>query len=127
MHRRKRRIFKSLVLGFTVAAIAAPTALAEPRGPGNGPLIAAAAPDDRTLYRGTSPQLDPSVVGSPDDRVFFRGLETASVPNVTVSSRSNSFQWDDAGVGAASALILVLVMGAGTLMIRHQRRRIAAF
>jgi hypothetical protein len=128
MHRRKRRILTSLVLGFAVAAIAAPTALGEPRGPGNDPVISVASPDDRTLYRGTSPQLDPSIVGSPDDRVFFRGVETPSIPvNVTVSSPSDGFQWDDAGLGAASTLVLVLLMGAGTLMIRHQRRRIAAF
>jgi hypothetical protein len=128
MHRRKRRILKTLVLGFAVAAIAAPAALAEPRGPGNDPLISSAGPDDRTLYRGTSVQLDPSIVGSPDDRVFFRGVETPSVPvNVTFSSPSSGFQWDDAGLGAVSTLALVLLMGAGTLMIRHQRRRIAAF
>jgi hypothetical protein len=128
MHRRKRRIFTALVLGFAVAAIVAPAASGEPRGPGNDPLTSATGPDDRTLYRGTSPQLDPSVVGSPDDRVFFRGVETPSVPvNVTVSSPSNGFQWDDAGLGAVSTLALVLLMGAGTLMIRHQRRRIAAF
>jgi hypothetical protein len=128
MHRRKRRILKTLVLGFAVAAIAAPAALAEPRGPGNDPLIYSAGTDDRSLYRGTSVQLDPSIVGSPDDRVFFRGVETPSVPvNVTVSSPSSGFQWDDAGLGAVSTLALVLLMGAGTLMIRHQRRRIAAF
>ena len=128
MHRRKRRILKTLVLGFAVAAIVAPAASGEPRGPGNDPLISATGPDDRTLYRGTSIQLDPSIVGSPDDRVFFRGVETPIVPvNVTVSSPSNGFQWDDAGLGAVSTLALVLLMGAGTLMIRHQRRRIAAF
>jgi len=31
----RSRILKSLVVGFAVAAFAAPTALAEPRGPGN--------------------------------------------------------------------------------------------
>lgn len=128
MHRRKRRILKTLVLGFAVAAIAAPTALAEPRGPGNDPVISVAGPDDRTLYRGTTQQLDPSIVGSPDDRVFFRGVETPSIPvNVTVSSPSGGFQWDDAGLGAVSTLAFVLLMGAGALVIRQQRRRIAAF
>jgi hypothetical protein len=150
MYRRKRRILKSLVLGFAVAAFVAPAALAEPRGPGNDPVVAAASPDDRTMYRGTSPQLDPSIaaspddrtlyrgispqlnpqiVGSPDDRSVYRGTETPNVVpvNVTVSSPSNRFQWDDAGLGAASTLALVLLMGAGALVIRHQRRRIAAF
>lgn len=200
MHRRKHTILKSLVLGFVVAAFAAPAALAEPRGPGNDPEVAAAtpaagaddralyrgtspqldptivssprfnvvgstravkptdaaaatpaaspddrtmyrgtspqldpsilgSPDDRTLFRGTSPQLDPSILGSPDDRSIFRGTETPNVVpvNVTVSSPSSGFQWDDAGLGAASILLVVLLMGATAMVVRHQRRRIAAY
>jgi hypothetical protein len=191
MYRRKRRILKSLVLGFAVAALAAPTALAEPRGPGNSPHAdfwnydartgekvadtsrgaastdlsgmygqgSSLGPDDRAAYRGTTPQLDPAIglssddravyrgttpqadpviadairaratAGlSPDDRAVFRGVEPTSVPvNVTVSSVSDGFQWSDAGLGAASTLALVLLMGAATVVIRHQRRRIAAF
>jgi hypothetical protein len=193
MYRRKRRILKSLVLGFTVAAFAAPAALAEPRGSGNNldPLIADAirasgaddravyrgtsvgneldplvadairahqnevtvSSDDRSLYRGTTPQLDPSIVGSPDDRNVFRGVQTDVVPTITFSpairgeqvksfdrpsfapisqpsvtgSTDDGFQWVDAGLGAASTLALVLLMGAAGLMIRHQRRRLAAY
>jgi hypothetical protein len=176
MYRRKRRILKSLVLGFAVAAFAAPAALAEPRGPGNiDPLIADAirvsgmddrlvvdairaeqnavsvSSDDRSLYRGTTPQLDPNFVGSPDDRSVYRGVETpptitfspairgeqvksfdrpsfapTSQPSVT-GSTDDGFQWADAGLGAASTLALVLLMGAAGLMIRHQRRRLAAY
>jgi hypothetical protein len=183
MYRRKRRILKSLVLGFAVAAFAAPSALAEPRGPGNSPnhpdfwnydasgaMIANTSPgiapadlagmysvsetsvgsDDRSFYRGTTPQLDPTLVGSPDDRTFYRGVETPSVtlspalrgeqvktfdrpsfapisqPSVT-GSTDDGFQWVDAGLGAASTLALLLLMGAGALLIRQQRRRIAAF
>jgi hypothetical protein len=193
MYRRKRRILKSLVLGFAVAAFAAPAALAEPRGPGNNldPLIADAirasgaddravyrgtsvgneldplvadairahqnevtvSSDDRSLYRGTTPQLDPSIVGSPDDRNVFRGVQTDVVPTITFSpairgeqvksfdrpsfapisqpsvtgSTDDGFQWVDAGLGAASTLALVLLMGAAGLMIRHQRRRLVAY
>jgi hypothetical protein len=193
MYRRKRRILKSLVLGFAVAAFAAPAALAEPRGPGNNldPLIAdairASSPDDRAVnrgtsvgnefdplvadairahqnavsvssddrsfYRGTTPQLDPSIVGSADDRNVYRGVQTdlpvtitlspairgeqvktfdrpsfgpVSQPTVSVTT-DDGFQWVDAGLGAASTLALVLLMGAAGLMIRHQRRRIAAY
>jgi hypothetical protein len=191
MYRRKRRILKSLVLGFAVAAFAAPAALAEPRGPGNNldPLIAdairasaddravyrgtsvapqfdplvgdairahqnevAVGSDDRSFYRGTTPQLDPTVVGSPDDRSVYRGVQTdvpptiispairgeqvksfdrpsfapTSQPSVT-GSTDDGFQWVDAGFGAASTLALVLLMGAAGLMIRHQRRRLAAY
>jgi hypothetical protein len=156
MYRRKRRILKSLVLGFAVAAFAAPAALAEPRGPGNSPnqpidvSATAVGSDDRSLYRGTTPQLDPTIVGSPDDRTMYRGVENA--PSVTLSpavrgeqvksfdrpsfapvsptvtsSTDDGFQWVDAGLGAASTLALVLLMGAGALLIRQQRRRIAAY
>jgi hypothetical protein len=170
MYRRKRTILKSLVLGFAVAAFAAPTALAEPRGPGNSPRPdfwnydprtgekvadtspgvaptdlsemygqrSSPSPDDRAMYRGTTPQVDAVVADrirmrandglSPDDRALFRGVEPTSVPvSVTVSSDSGGFQWSDAGLGAASTLALVLLLGAATLVIRHHRRRIAAF
>lgn len=183
MYRRKRRILKSLVLGFAVAAFAAPAAFGEPRGPGNsnhpdfwnydaatGEQIANTSPgaapadlagmygtsetsigsDDRSVYRGSTPQLDPTYVGSPDDRKLFRGVETPSVtlspavrgeqvksfdrpsfaptsqPSVT-GSTDDGFQWVDAGLGAVSTLALVLLMGAGALLIRQQRRRIAAY
>jgi hypothetical protein len=183
MYRRnRRRILKSLVLGLAVAALAAPAALAEPRGPGNQPstdLVIVDAirhgqsaddrsfyrgsspqmvsPDDRSLYRGTSAQaargyapinqqarpdlaqprgyalintqarpapVEARIV-SPDDRSFVRGVETPNVP-VTVSvSSSNDFQWADAALGAASTLAFVLLLGIGSFMIRHQRRRLA--
>jgi hypothetical protein len=209
-----RRILKSLVLGFAVAAFAAPAALAEPRGPssyspealdalsanwaakgrlvgspdaasfytaeqlqalgtnwaakgrlvgspdaasfssrGTDPVAQVPSSDDRALYRGTSPQLDPTVVGSPDDRNVYRGVETdapltitlspairgeqvksfdrpsmgpVSQPSITVST-DDGFQWVDAGLGAASTLAPVLLMGAAGLMFRHQRRRLATY
>lgn len=150
MHRRKRNIVKSLALGLAVAALAAPAALGEPRGPGNtDPLIADAipaagpddrslsrgtsarlapgnvAPDDRSLYRGASAQVEPRIV-SPDDRSLSRGGEISNVPvNITVSSPSEGFQWSDAGLGAASTLLFVLLLGAATFLIRQQRQRVA--
>jgi hypothetical protein len=183
MYRRKRRILKSLVLGFVVAAFAAPAALAEPRGSGNDPQVAAAtsaaSADDRALYRGTSPQIDPMIASSPRFNVVgstmavepptqvdptivslprfnvvgstmaveppkaaptltpaIRGEQVkttdrpsfgpVSQPTVSVTT-DDGFQWVDAGFGAASTLALVLLMGAAGLLIRHQRRRIAAY
>jgi hypothetical protein len=158
MYRRKRRILKSLVLGFVVAAFAAPAALAEPRGPGNDPQVAAATPaasaDDRALYRGTSPQIDAMIASSPRFNVVgstmaveppkaaptlspaIRGEQVKTIdrpsfgpvsePTVSVTI-DDGFQWVDAGLGAASTLALVLLMGAAGMMIRHQRRRIAAY
>jgi hypothetical protein len=153
--RRKRRILSSLVLGFAVAAFVAPAALGEPRGPGNtDPVIAdtirqSPSPDDRSFYRGTSAQLDSrivspddrslfrgvaapnapgTIVASPDDRSLYRGFETQNVPvSVTVSSLSDDFHWTDAGLGAVTTLAFVLILGAATLLIRHQRRRLVAY
>jgi hypothetical protein len=173
MHRRKRRILKSLVLGLAIAAFAAPTAQGEPRGPGNPieavPTQQSLSPDDRPFYRGSSVQVEKRIVSpddrsfyrgssvqvekrivspddrsfyrgeaptqvvtrivSPDDRPLYRGVEAPSVLpiSVTVSSESDDFQWVDAGLGAASTLAFVLALGGAALMIRHQRRRIAAF
>lgn len=152
MYRRKRRILKSLVLGLAVAAVAAPSALGEPRGTGN-PLTAdgvrqVVGPDDRGLYRGGVPiesrmiSADDRAVFrgvevsnvpltvpisslSPDDRSLFRGVQTPSAPVILVSS--GDFQWSDAGLGAASTLAFVLLLGSASFAIRHQRRRIAAY
>jgi hypothetical protein len=132
MHRKKRRILKSLVLGFAVAAIAAPAALAEPRGPGNDPIISAAGPDDRAFYRGTSntepgSYFSPAIRGEQVKSITERpSFGPVSQPTVS-SSTDDGFQWADAGLGAASTLALVLLMGAAGLLIRHQRRRLVAF
>jgi hypothetical protein len=188
MTRRNRHILKTLVLGFAVAAVAAPTALGEPRGPGN-PMIAPASsssmspddrslnratssveqqissddrsfyrgteprpvtvsyspddrslyrgaeprpvtvsysPDDRSLYRGAPTQFTP-VSASPDDRPFGRGLPPESVPVSLSISTSDDFQWGDAGLGAALALALIMLLGGGAVLVRHQRQRIAAY
>jgi hypothetical protein len=153
MFRRKHRVLKSFVLSLAVAAVVAPSALGEPRGAGN-PLTAdgmrqVVGPDDRGLYRGGA-LIEPRMISpddralvrvvevpsapvtvsvsslSPDDRPLFRGEETAGTPvNVIVSS--DDFRWSDAGLGAASTLAFVLLLGTATLAIRHQRRRIAAY
>ena len=79
MYPTTRRIQTVLLLGFALGAVAPPTALAEPRGPGNASNTAAqtapasVSPDDRAVYRGT---VTASV--SPDDRAFYRGTITTS-------------------------------------------------
>lgn len=168
MTRRNRHILKTLVLGVAVAAVAAPTALGEPRGPGNPmiapvssssmspddrslnratssveqqissddrsfyrgteprPVTVSYSPDDRSLYRGAPTQFTP-VSASPDDRPFSRGLPPESVPVSLSISTSDDFQWGDAGLGAALALVLIMLLGGGALLVRHQRQRIAAY
>lgn len=83
MHRKKRRILKSLVLGFAIAAFAASPALAEPRGPGNPieavPAAQSLSPDDRPFYRGSAP-VEQRIV-SPDDRALYRGPAQSVSPD----------------------------------------------
>jgi hypothetical protein len=184
MYRRKRRILTSLVLGFAVAAFAAPSAIAEPRGPGNtprhtdfwnydpatgenvantsprvssdelagvysssgvsvgsgigkvqlDPLIADAirahhlaianSSDARSLYGGDS--LSPAVRGELVKTMQRPSAAPVSAPTTTISD-DKGFQWVDVGLGAASTLGLVLLVGTTALVIRHQRRRLAAY
>jgi hypothetical protein len=150
MYRRKRRILKSLVLGLAVAAVAAPPALAQGQSPDDrslyrgsavqtvspddrslyrGSAVQIVSPDDRAIYRGTSTPVASPIV-SPDDRSFVRSTEFPNEPvpvSVTVSVPSDNFQWADATLGAALMLAFVFILGSATLVIRHQRRRIAAF
>jgi hypothetical protein len=73
----------------------------------------------------------PSVTLSPAVRgeqvKSFDRPSFAPVSSTVTSSTDDGFQWVDAGFGAASTLALVLLMGAGALLIRQQRRRIAAY
>jgi hypothetical protein len=86
------------------------------------------SPDDRPFYRGGTPTQVVTRIVSPDDRPLYRGVETPTLPvSVTVSAPADEFQWSDAGLGAASTLAFVLALGGAALMIRHQRRRIAAY
>jgi hypothetical protein len=86
------------------------------------------SPDDRAFYRGGTPTQVVTRIVSPDDRPLYRGVENPTLPvSVTVSAPADEFQWVDAGLGAATTLAFVLALGAAGLMIRHQRRRIAAF
>lgn len=84
------------------------------------------SPDDRAFYRGV-PTLSSPVSVSPDDRPFYRGVPTQSTPVTLTISSSDDFQWADAGLGAVSALALIMLLGAGALLIRYQRHRIAAY
>jgi len=96
------------------------------RGSEPRPVTVSLSPDDRSLYRGAPTEFTP-VSASPDDRPFDRGVPTESVPvNLTISA-SDDFQWGDAGVGAGLALMLIMLLGGGALLIRHQRQRIAAY
>ena len=94
------------------------------RGVGPAPVNEASAgvrPDDRATH-------GPGAVGAvdivrPDDRAW-RGVGSAPVIVETESpaSRVDGFDWADAGIGAAGALgIALLLMGSSALVLRRQR------
>jgi hypothetical protein len=130
------KILRAIALGLLVAAVTAPTALADPRGLAEiDPLIADAiranqaqnvAPDDRPIYRGKpveSGALDPLIgdairasqaqnVGTSDR------IGPAPVPLV----RSGGFDWEDAVIGATFGLALALLVGGAALVATQHRR-----
>jgi hypothetical protein len=81
---------------------------------------AVVSPDDRSLGRGTSWTVTSKVaVVSPDDRSFARSLPLLKGPTL-VSASSGSFDWTDAGIGAASGFGIALVLfGAGLVLLRR--------
>ena len=94
------------------------------RGVGPAPVDVASAgvrPDDRATH-------GPGAVGAvdvvrPDDRAW-RGVGSAPVIVETESpaSRIDGFDWADAGIGAAGALgIALLLMGFSALVLRRPR------
>jgi hypothetical protein len=94
------------------------------RGVGPAPVNEASLgirPDDRATHGpGAVAALD---VVRPDDRAW-RGIGPAPVIVETESpaSRIDGFDWADAGIGAAGALgIALLMMGLSALLLRRQR------
>jgi hypothetical protein len=117
-------------LGIAVAAVVA--AIAAPVGQ-------AAGPDDRAIYRGTSPALAPTSQ-SPDDRNFYRGQAAPAalgsddrafarnmgeidpgIAPVQRIVRQGGFDWGDGMIGALFALGLAMV-GAASVLIAQRRR-----
>ena len=82
----------------------------------------AVRPDDRAGVRGVGATGVSTVGVRPDDRAGDRGIGTTAViaSGVSVGSAS-TFDWADAGVGAGSALGLVLIAG-GLLALRGRLR-----
>jgi len=124
-----KRHVRWLAAAFAAAAVAAPTALADPRSLADiDPLLAAAvrqaeagslSPDDRPFYRGPADPVPTSF--SPDDRPFARDVGEVESASVPVEARSRGFDWGDAVVGGTFGLALAL-LGTGAILIVHRRR-----
>lgn len=108
------------LVGASAALAASPDDRALPRGvsPYQAAQSAGTLPDDRALPRGTTLSVvEPS--SSPDDRPFARSIPAPSQPTF-VRVSSESFDWTDAGIGAASGFGIALVLiGAGLVLVRR--------
>ena len=140
-----RRIAVAILAGAFAAMLAAPAGgQVRPddrafRGAGPVASAAPARPDDRA-DRATPQALEPSAV-RPDDRAFraWGPAPTAApvrpddrgerhMPDVSRAVESipgHGFDWLDAGIVAAGALGLALVVGTASLAARRHRRAAA--
>jgi hypothetical protein len=102
------------------------------------PAAQAAGPDDRGLYRGTSPALAPTSQ-SPDDRALYRGASEVSLasddrpfarnvhkidpgaPPVAIVTSPHGFDWGDAVIGGTFGLAVAL-LAMGALLVAQRRR-----
>jgi hypothetical protein len=136
------RILTALGLALTSAALLAGGAQAAERPDDRGGLIgvggaqvvpASADTFERAVLRSAAANPVPDVFERavlresrsavrPDDRAGARGPGNFAtpLPSVAASAADDGFRWDDAFLGAAAMLGVVLLGAAATLTIRHR-------
>ena len=130
---RLNRLTRSLAIGLTLAAIAAPVAAAGPGYPSRDAHEATLQQDLRNPDRreGAVPGQD---LRSPDSRDAADGRGTFNSPEVAVirvrqpaaaAAPEQGMDWGDAGIGAGT-LTLVLLGCVGAFAVVHRRRAGAA-
>ena len=124
--RKRHQIIRRLALGLAVAAIAVPSAQADPWYDDSGIAgNATVRPDDRAVR--VSPVSAPETAVRPDDRPGLRGPGAAPQDSpLQIVIRPGAFDWTDAGIGAVFALGLVLLAGGAALVARRHRQTSAA-
>src|SRR5262245_7687183 len=135
------RITRSAALGLALAALAAPTALAQEQdlrmpdtrdaAEGYNPTLSQdlRSPDARDAAAAAEERLNQPAqdLRMPDTRDAADGRGTFSAPEVTVvklpeaSPSSGGIDWGDAGIGAGGMLGLVLLAIGGTMAVVHRR------
>ena len=117
------RITRTAGIALSIAALAAPSALAD------NPPQSLVSPDarDAAAGRDTSQRLV-----SPDAQDAAAGRGTFSAPVVTVvkvpavatdHGSGGGIQWTDAGVGAGGMLGIILLAGGTAALVAHRPRR----
>lgn len=122
---RPRRIrgLKRVAIAFAVAGIATPTAQAHYPAEGVG---ASATPSTSAVIRGENkaelrgPVATVGLVRG-EDKVGFREIGSSPIVPLTSDTRT-SFDWRDAGIGAAGGLAMVLLAASSLLAVRRARR-----
>jgi len=126
-----RRLTRSTVVGLAIAAVAAPTALADPHAADTHARAEAAqkqdlrSPDTGDAATRVEPKQD---LRSPDARDAGEGRGTYTAPNVMVVKvpepvpAEGGIDWADAAIGAGGVLALMLLGLGGSLAIVHRRQ-----
>ena len=119
---RHHRSTRAAAVGLVLAALAAPTAVAQQQD--------LRSPDTRDAARTTQTRQD---LRSPDARDAAAGRGTFNAPEVTVvrvpqpaSAADGGIDWGDAGIGAGGLLTVILLATAGTFAATRHRRRVHA-
>jgi hypothetical protein len=126
-----RRITRSTAVGLALAALAAPTALADPHAADVHARAEAAqkqdlrSPDTRDTAKRAETKQD---LRSPDTRDAGEGRGTYTAPNVMIVKVPEPVQaeggvdWADVGIGAGGLLGLMLLGLGGSLAVVHRRQ-----
>jgi hypothetical protein len=126
-----RRLTRSTAVGLALAALAAPTALADPHAADVHARAEAAqkrdlrSPDTRDAATRAETKQD---LRSPDTVDASEGRGTYTAPNVMIVKvpeplqAEGSIDWADAGIGAGGLLGLMLLGLGGSLAVVHRRQ-----
>jgi hypothetical protein len=108
-----RRLTRSTAVGLAIAALAAPTALADPHAADMHARAEAAQKQD---------------LRSPDARDAGEGRGTYTAPNVMIvkvpepMEAEGGLDWADVGLGAGGLLGLMMLGFGGSLAVVHRRQ-----
>ena len=127
---RHHRLTRSAALGLALAALAAPTAVAQQQDLRSPDTRDAASAGERPAMAEARSEAstERQDLRSPDARDAAAGRGTFSAPAVMVvkvpasSPSAGGIDWRDAGIGAGGLLVLILVGLAGSVGAVHRRQ-----
>jgi hypothetical protein len=130
-----RRITTSAALVVSLAATAAPGAVAPQVATAANPALAVYSRQDKELVRPQSAASQPAAVYSRQDKSLLprkyhstsglakAGKLSSSQPVVRIEMPQSGFDWGDAGIGAAGGVALAMLALGGALAFSQRRPR----